>query len=198
MKLLREFITLDYSKEIIEEAKKENKAISIPALLQTADKKNQNGRIYPRKILEREVDNYKKAVTERRAYGELDHPDDSVVNLKNASHLVTDIWWEGDDVRGTIEVLNTPSGNILKSLLECGAIPGISSRGVGETKQTDEGVDVVQEDFTLICFDIVSEPSTRGAWLGESKIVGPEYLREALSKNDRLNRICNMILKGNK
>jgi len=193
-KLLREYISLDYDKEKIIEAKDKGGPIVIPALLQRADTKNQNGRIYPRSILQREVENYTKAVKERRALGECDHPDNSVVELKNASHLISDIWWEGDDVKGKVEILNTPTGNILKSLMESGVKLGISSRGVGETKKTNEGADIVQEDFTLICFDMVSEPSTDGAWLGESKIVGLDYVRQHISKNDRIYRICNEIL----
>ena len=193
-KLLREFIALDYNKSIIEEAKKEGKPVQIKALLQRADAKNQNGRVYPRNILEREVENYKKVVSERRALGECDHPESSVVELKNASHLITDIWWDGDEVKGTLEVLNTPSGQILQSLMESGVRLGISSRGVGETIQTNEGVDLVGEDFMLICFDAVSEPSTHGAFLGESKNVDLRQVRRELSKADRINRALNDIL----
>jgi len=157
-------------------------------------KKIRIGRIYPKFILEREIENYKKAVKERRALGECDHPTTSVVELKNASHLITDIWWEGNDVKGIVEILDTPSGNILKKLLEAGIMVGMSSRAVGETQKTEEGIEMVQDDLTLICFDAVGEPSTHGAWLGESKIVDLDYVKKHLSKNDRINRICNEIL----
>jgi len=193
--LLREYINLDYSKDQILEFKQKNQPIVLPVLLQKADAKNQNNRIYPKNILEREINNYEKAVRERRALGECDHPDNTVVELKNASHLITDIFWDGDDVRGKIEILNTPCGNILQSLMASDVKLGVSSRGVGEVRKDEGGRDVVQEDFVLVCFDVVSEPSTEGAWIGESKIIGSDYIRSALPKNDRINRIVNEILE---
>lgn len=132
--------------------------------LQEADRKNGNGRVYPDLILRREIDNYKKFVEQRRATGELDHPDSSVVNLANVSHVVTDIWWDGKKVMGKIEVLNTPSGNILKSLVESGIKMGISSRALGSVTQRN-GLTYVQDDLQLICFDMVSEPSTPDAFM---------------------------------
>ena len=142
----------------------ENGVVYLSGRLQTADKKNGNGRSYPHKILKREMDNYKKIVQDNRACGELDHPDDSVINLKNVSHLVTEVWWEGKDVMGKIKVLDTPSGRILKDLINAGIKLGISSRGLGSVKEA-MGSTVVQEDFELICFDIVSEPSTPNAYV---------------------------------
>lgn len=143
----------------------ENGTLYLSGRIQTADKKNGNGRSYPFKVLKREVDNYKKIVQDNRACGELDHPDDSVINLKNVSHIVTDVWWEGKDVMGKIKVLDTPSGRILKDLINAGVKLGISSRGLGSVKESMGGGIVVQEDFELICFDIVSEPSTPNAFV---------------------------------
>ena len=142
----------------------ENGVVYLSGRLQTADKKNGNGRSYPYKVLKREMDNYKKIVQDNRACGELDHPDDSVINLKNVSHLVTEVWWEGKDVMGKIKVLDTPSGRILKDLIAAGIKLGISSRGLGSVKEA-MGSTVVQEDFELICFDMVSEPSTPNAYV---------------------------------
>ena len=141
-----------------------NGAMYLTGRIQTADKQNGNGRVYPYEVLKREMDNYKKIIADNRACGELDHPDDSVVNLKNVSHMVTDVWWEGKDVMGKIKVLDTPSGRILKDLINAGVKLGISSRGLGSVKES-MGNTVVQEDFELICFDIVSEPSTPNAFV---------------------------------
>lgn len=147
-----------------EKREMDNGVLYLSGRIQTADKKNGNGRSYPFKVLKREIDNYKKIVQDNRACGELDHPDDSVINLKNVSHIVTDVWWEGKDVMGKIKVLDTPSGRILKDLIKAGVKLGISSRGLGSVKES-MGSTVVQEDFELICFDIVSEPSTPNAYV---------------------------------
>jgi hypothetical protein len=134
--------------------------------LQRADAKNQNGREYPREILMREAKKYSDInIRERRALGELDHPDSSIVNLNNVSHNVTEMHWDGNDLVGTVEVLSTPSGNILKELFKCGIKLGISSRGLGSVKTLGEGEVQVQNDFELIAFDFVSNPSTHGAFL---------------------------------
>ena len=143
-------------------------SVYLVGICQKAGTKNGNGRVYRSETLQREVENYQNAIKERRSLGELDHPDDSVINLKNASHLVTKMWWDGDNVMGKIEVLDTPSGNILKSLVKSGVKLGISSRGLGSTKQ-DKGQTIVEDDFQLICFDMVSEPSTPGAYLAPSQ-----------------------------
>jgi hypothetical protein len=157
--------------------------------LQAADQKNGNGRVYPEKVLKREVKNYEKLVRERRALGELDHPEDSVVNLKNASHMVRRIWWDGKDVMGTVEVLNTPSGKILQSLVESGVKLGISSRGLGSTKE-QSGKTMVQDDFQLVCFDFVSEPSTTGAFM-----IKENKDADVFTKGDKINRALNAILE---
>jgi hypothetical protein len=142
-------------------------ATILTGCLQKFGEKNGNGRIYPEKTLRREVENYKKVVDDRRSVGELDHPDDSVVNLKNVSHLVTDIWMDGNKVMGKLEVLPTPAGDILKGLVNAGVKIGISSRGLGSVRESLGGT-MVNEDFQLICFDVVQEPSTPGAFIGPS------------------------------
>lgn len=167
---------------------RENNALYLTGVMQRADAQNGNGRVYPRKVLTREVKNYEKLIKERRALGELDHPDDQVVNLKNASHMVTGIWWEGNDVMGKAKILNTPSGQILRSLVESGVKLGISSRGMGSVHESN-GQTVVEDDFNLICFDFVSEPSTHGAFMmQESK------QSNIITKSDRINRILNDIV----
>ena len=168
-----------------------NNAMYLTGVMQRANAKNGNGRRYPREVLQREVENYKKLVRDRRAVGELDHPDSDIVNLKNSSHIVTDIWWDGDDVKGKVQILTTPSGQILRNLIEGGVKLGISSRGLGSVSQS--GADtIVQDDFQLICFDFVSEPSTTGAFMmKESK----QRTNNIITKADRINRALNDILK---
>jgi hypothetical protein len=165
----------------------------LSGIMQKSDTQNGNGRVYPHKVLMREVENYKKLVKERRALGELDHPDDSVINLKNASHMVTDVWWNGQDVMGKVQVLNTPSGGILRSLVESGVKLGISSRGMGSVSE-NQGSTVVEDDFQLICFDFVSEPSTPGAFMmKEAKDLSVPNI---LTKADRINRLLNEVLEN--
>ena len=137
----------------------------VKGILQRAGAENQNGRIYPREILEREAKKYETLIKERRALGELDHPDSSVINLKNVSHNIREIYWEGDDVCGVVEILSTPSGNILKELLKNNIRLGISSRGLGSVKELSDGTVMVQEDFELVGWDFVSNPSTHGAFM---------------------------------
>ena len=193
--LLREYVDLNYDKNVVKEALEKKVPIVVKAILQRADAKNQNNRIYPRAILEREVDNYRKAVLEGRATGECDHPDSSIVSLENVSHIIRDIGWDGNDVIGSLEVLNTPKGKIIQSLMEAGVKIGISSRGVGETIRTNEGCDMVDESFMLVAFDLVSEPSTQNAWLHEAKQITTDKIRQMVCKNDRINRIVNEILR---
>ena len=197
--LLREFYELcpngTCEDLLTEEEKKmvrENKAVFLTGVMQRADAQNGNGRIYPKPILEREMENYKKLVKERRALGELDHPEDSVVNLKNASHMVTDVWWEGNDVMGKVQVLGTPSGQVLKELVNAGVKLGISSRGLGSVSES-QGKTIVEDDFQLICFDFVSEPSTQGAFMmTEGKDIN---LDAVFTKGDKINRALNDILR---
>ena len=142
-----------------------------------SEEKNENHRIYPKEILQREIKNYIEGpIKENRALGELDHPDSSVINLNNVSHNIKKIWWEGDDVMGKIEILPTPAGNILRSLFQHGINIGISSRGMGSVKEDmSEGTVEVQDDFELLCWDFVSTPSTHGAYVKPVNInVGSE------------------------
>jgi len=169
--------------------------ILMKGILQKADTLNQNGRIYPMAVLEREVRNYQKFIIENRAVGELDHPDSSVVNLKNVSHVIREAYIENGTVLGTIEVLDkTPSGAILAGLVEHGVKLGISSRGVGSTRKQGEYY-VVQDDFQLICWDMVSEPSTPGAFMiPEGKLIEEAEVRRVFNRTDRIDRVLNDIL----
>ena len=199
MKLLTEWMPLSYSRELIKESKLKNSGkIFLRGVLQKADTLNQNGRVYPRSVLEREMINYQKFISENRALGECDHPDTSVIELKNVSHIVREANLEGDNVVGTIELLDTPAGKILQSLVESGVTLGISSRGVGSTIN-ENGNQIVQDDFQLICFDMVSEPSTPGAFmLTEGKNVKREDLDKHFNSSDRVDRIFNEILTWEK
>jgi hypothetical protein len=194
VQLLREWLPLTYTKESVNESKTINDGkIMLRGVLQRCDTLNQNGRIYPKAILEREVLNYQKFINENRALGECDHPDTSVVELKNASHIVREAKMDSGSVVGVIEILDTPSGKILKSLIESGVTLGISSRGVGSVRQ-ENGTSIVQDDFQLICFDMVSEPSTPGAFmLRESKSAAD--LEGHFNSTDKIDRIFNEILK---
>jgi len=197
MKLLREYYELcegGICQDLLTEDEKrrvnEDGAVFLTGLMQQANVRNGNGRVYPSTTLMREVKNYQKIVKERRALGELDHPETSVVNLANASHLVTEIWADGDKVMGKIEVLNTPSGCVLKELINSGVRLGISSRGMGSVKE-DNGNTMVEEDFQLICFDMVSDPSTPGAFM----MTEARNRSGTLTKADKINRILNSIVK---
>jgi hypothetical protein len=199
LKLLNSYEIFDYSSETIKESREKNDGkILMKGILQKADTLNQNGRIYPKNILEREIRNYQKFIAENRALGELDHPDSSVVNLKNVSHIVREAYLDGDVVYGSVEILDTPSGKILQSLVESGVKLGISSRGVGSTKKQGD-YQIVQDDFQLICWDYVSEPSTPGAFMmAEGKTINPSEVRGIFNRSDRINRIINDILSTKK
>ena len=184
--LLTEYRTFKVDKRLVETSIKENKSLVVKGVIQRAEAKNQNGRIYPREILEREINKYAEGpIKERRALGELDHPESSVINLQNVSHNVTKVKMVGDDVYGEVEILSTPAGNILKELFRNGITVGISSRGMGSVQENGNGTVEVQDDFELLCFDFVSTPSTHGAFmkpagralqeLQEGKIQLPEY-----------------------
>ena len=199
MKLLTEWSQFEYSSDMIVESKEANGGkILMKGILQKADTLNQNKRIYPQAILEREIRNYQKFIAENRALGECDHPQTSVVELKNASHIIREAHMQGGVVYGTVELLDTPAGKILQSLVESGVTLGISSRGVGSTKR-DGDYDVVQEDFQLICWDFVSEPSTSGAFMmAEGKNVSSEDLNRHFNKTDKIDRVFNEILDWEK
>ena len=180
----------DYLTENEKRMVREDGAMFLTGVMQRADAQNGNGRIYPRSILEREMGNYQKLIKERRALGELDHPDQAVINLANASHLVVESWWDGNDVMGKIQLLETPSGKILRSLVESGVTLGISSRGMGSVTENAQGT-IVEDDFNLVCFDMVSEPSTTGAFMMKE---GKEP--NIITKADRINRALNDVLRN--
>ena len=195
LRLLNSYEIFDYTPEMIKESREKNNGkVMMRGVLQKADTLNQNGRIYPIHVLEREVRNYQKFIVENRAMGELDHPDSSVVNLKNVSHVVREAHLESGTVYGTIELLDTPSGKILQSLVDSGVKLGISSRGVGSTKKQGD-YHIVQDDFQLICWDYVSEPSTPGAFmLPEGRRITSAELQNVFIKSDRVDRILNDIM----
>ncbi len=167
----------------------------LKGVMQRKQQKNQNGRVYPDHILEREVEKYQQLISERRALGELDHSTESIINLKNVSHNVIDCYFEGNDVIGTIEILPTPCGNIAKALIQSGIKLGISSRGLGSVKRLAEGTLMVQDDFELVCFDLVSNPSTRGAFMSTTLTEGVNGLLETnLDKYLGVENILRNIL----
>tara|TARA_Y100000593_G_scaffold88436_1_gene170748 strand:+ start:491 stop:1108 length:618 start_codon:yes stop_codon:yes gene_type:complete len=201
-KLLTEFFELckdGICQDLLTEREKRevsNGATYLSGRIQAADTPNGNGRVYPKKVLEKEIKNYLNVVKDNRATGELDHPEDSVINLKNVSHLMVDVWWQGNDVMGKMKVLDTPSGRILKDLMNAGVKLGISSRGLGTVKENMNGHDVVEEDFQLICFDIVSEPSTPGAFVhpeGKRAASFAKTMRE--NKQNQIDNLFDRILK---
>jgi hypothetical protein len=194
--LLTEFIELTPNRDLLTEEEKkrmdEGEEIYLAGVMQRAGATNGNGRVYPLDILKREVENYKKIVREGRSVGELDHPESSVVELKNTSHIVTEIDMDGNDVIGKIKLLETAAGKTAIELLRGGVKLGISSRGLGSTRNEGSKT-IVEDDFQLICFDLVSEPSTTGAFM----------LREGkepniFTKADKINRILNDILSHEK
>ena len=165
-KLLVDTMLFSATSGQLNESSNNDGKLIVSGVLQRAEAKNQNGRVYPKEILKREVAKYKQTqVKENRALGELDHPDSSVINLRNVCHNVLDVNWDGDDVVGRVEILPTPSGNILRNLLQAGIRLGISSRGLGSVKEINETTVEVQDDFELIGWDFVSNPSTQGAFM---------------------------------
>ena len=197
--LLQEYRQFKVDKQLVEQSIKENKSLIVSGVLQRAEAKNQNGRVYPKEILAREIEEYMKGpIAENRAMGELDHPESSVINLQNVSHTIKKVWWDGDDVMGNVEVLTTPAGNILKALFAAGITVGISSRGMGSVSENiAEGTVTVEDDFELLCWDFVSTPSTHGAFMkpsreiNEGKIKLPEY------KYTNVNNIIRDIICDN-
>jgi hypothetical protein len=178
----------------IKESKTKPGVFEVEGVMQRASAQNQNGRVYKKPILEREAKRYmEEFVKNGNAFGELDHPESPVVSLKNASHIVKELWWKGDDLMGRVELLNTPAGNIVKEIIKAGHTIGISSRGTGSVQQTNEGTLEVQPDFELVCWDFVSNPSTHGAFMN------PVSLNEGkvkVSKYTGLDSIINDILRA--
>ena len=168
----------------------------VQGVLQRAGAKNQNGRVYPKQILQRECIRYQKEyINQHRALGELDHPESSIVNLNNVSHNILKIWWNGDDLMGAVQVLDTPSGKILKELFKARITLGISSRGLGSVKELrSEGVVEVQDDFELICWDFVSNPSTHGAFMRPTHMNESTNKQLKQAKYDKINNIITSIL----
>ena len=182
----------EFTRQQISESIEQNSGrLVVKGILQKASEQNQNGRVYSRNLLEREATKYNELIDDRRALGELDHPESSVVNLQNVSHNVTKMWWENNNLVGEVEVLSTPSGNILKELFKSGITLGISSRGMGTTRE-HEGKTIVNDDFELVAFDFVSNPSTRGAFLE------PVNLNESVSSDKKVvtnGRVCTKYCK---
>lgn len=183
--------------QINESMNKNNGKLIVSGVMQRASSDgdenfNQNGRSYPLPILKKETENYKNTfVKERRALGELDHPDSQVVNLSNVSHNVLDLWWQGNDLMGKIEILSTPSGNIAKELMKSGIRLGISSRGMGSVKELGEGKVEVQNDFEIVCWDLVSNPSTQGAFMNQSLNEG---VNSSNNKNSKIHSLISEII----
>ena len=208
--LLVDYIPFEVTPQQINESMRKNGKLIVSGVLQRANAKNQNGRIYPAETLMREAEKYSKVnISERRALGELDHPDSSVVNLNNVSHNVLEMHWNGDDLNGTVEVLGTPAGNILKELFKSGIKLGISSRGLGSVEEIHEDEDKdgenptvkVKDDFELIAFDFVSNPSTQGAFMSPGQI--KESINEGVGTRDgkcchdcKIENIINDIFRG--
>ena len=193
--LLVDYIPFDISQDTINEAiKEENGKLVVRGVLQRAEAKNQNGRVYPKEILMRESQKYNdNFIKQKRALGELDHPDSSVVNLSNVSHNITEMHFEGDNLIGTCEILTTPSGNILRELIKNGIKLGISSRGLGSVETVNEGpndqpVQKVGNDFELIAFDFVSNPSTHGAFMYP--------MNESVDRTQTTGRTCGTYCKA--
>ena len=191
--LIVDYLPFEISRESITESLKENDGkLVVKGVLQRANAKNQNGRVYPTEILQREAKVYhENFIKQKRALGELDHPDSSVVNLANVSHNITEMHWEGDNLLGTVEILTTPSGNILRELFKNGIRLGISSRGMGSVETVNEGPEgpaqKVGDDFELIAFDFVSNPSTHGAFMYP--------MNESVDKNQPVGRTCGEYCK---
>ena len=181
-------------KSVLTESKDRPGVFEVEGVMQRAVAKNQNGRTYSKSILEREAKKYvEEFVDKGNAFGELDHPESPVVSLKNASHIVKELYWKGNDLMGKVELLNTPAGNIVKEIIKAGHTIGISSRGTGSVQQTTEGTLEVQPDFELVCWDFVSNPSTHGAFMN------PISLQEGkvkVSKYHNLDSIINDILRA--
>jgi len=195
--LIVDYIPFRVTPQQIQESLKENNGrLIVKGVLQRAESKNQNGRVYPKPILEREIKKYSATnIAQRRALGELDHPDSSVVNLSNVSHNVLEVHWTNDDVMGTVEILNTPAGKILKELFEAGITLGISSRGLGSVKNLGENTVEVQDDFELIAWDFVSNPSTQGAFMSPvNESISLTGLIGKQNKYESVNRIITDIL----
>ena len=192
--LLVDYLPFEITREQINESMKENNGrLVVRGVLQRAEAKNRNGRVYPKEVLMREAKKYTESfIKEQRALGELDHPESSVVNLQNVSHNIKEMHWNNHDLVGTVEVLGTPAGNILTELFKAGIKLGISSRGMGSVETVSESGDdeaqEVQPDFELIAFDFVSNPSTQGAFMYP--------MQESVDRQNPVGRTCGDYCKA--
>ncbi len=178
--------------QINESMAQNNGKVIVSGVMQRGNAFNQNQRKYPIDILKRESQKYKNVyIAENRALGELDHPESSVVNLANVSHNVLDLWWDDQNLMGKIEILSTPSGNIAKELLKSGIRLGISSRGMGSVKNLGEGKVEVQDDFEIVCWDLVSNPSTQGAFMDK---LNESVATKMSSKQSTINSLISDII----
>jgi hypothetical protein len=199
--LLKEYHALSPNSYEIKEINGSPRVV-LKGVLQRANAINGNGRVYEKKILEREINRYGQFISEKRSVGELDHCNSTEVNLKNASHVVENVWWEGNELKGQIRLLNTTAGKEAQALINDGITLGISTRGLGSVTERD-GIVTVNEDYHLVCWDLVHDPSTTGAFmLKEGKYIrvdsgwsGPEIVTDpSVSKNSKLQGIVNAIL----
>jgi len=191
--LLIETQLFEPTKVFLTEGKSERGNPIVEGILATAEVKNGNGRYYKRSLWEREMKNYREAIAQNRACGELDHPDSSVINLKNVSHNIVDAWWDGNHILGKLEILPTPSGNILKALLDSGIKVGVSSRGMGSLKENN-GLLEVQDDFELLCWDFVSTPSNPGSWMNPVGALNESIQFSQYNPYKKVNSIITDIL----
>lgn len=195
--LLIEYMTFQPLPKQLQEARMNPKSrFLVSGKVQAADKPNANKRIYDYETLKKQVNLYVEGpVAEKRAMGELDHPESSVINLKNVCHNITRLWWEGKDLYGEFEILDTPSGNILKNLFEAGLNIGVSSRAMGSVTPIGEGLVQVEDDLELICWDFVSTPSTYGAYVKPVSGLNESYNPQRdYYKVDSINKLISDII----
>jgi hypothetical protein len=195
-RLLIEYRPLTYAPSIIKEAIQSGSPIILNGVFQEAGTLNQNGRIYPREILEREITKFQDLISENRAYGALDHPENSIIELGNAAVLIKELNWEGNQVNGRLQVLNTAKGKDLQSILEAGGSIGVSSRAFGSTRRNNEGHEIVNEDLSLITWDCVANPSVSKAILNETYDFKRKYFYNSkIDHRVAVESILNKIIK---
>lgn len=194
--LLIEYQAFQPLRSSLNEARKlTNGNMLVSGLVQRCNEKNANGRIYPYETLYKQVEKYMQGpIAENRALGELDHPESSVINLKNVSHNIVKLWWDGNDLYGDIEILPTPSGNILNQLFKNGITVGISSRAMGSVTPIGEGTVKVEDDLDLICWDFVSTPSTYGAYVRPVGGLREGFDRSTAQPTNKINQLISDII----
>lgn len=178
---------------LVVESKSPSGNLMVEGILTTVNQKNGNSREYPEQLWQREIEKYQDLIKNNRAIGELDHPETGIINLQNVSHCIRSTWWDGDHVMGKIEILPTPAGNILRSLIESGIVVGVSSRGEGSVKQVGSVLEV-QDDFNLICWDFVSTPSNPGSFMSPVQLNENKNSFQNLDKYRRVDEIIKEIL----